>query len=123
MTSSSTTLVTEEIRLCSLPSATLVISPPDQGIQLQASAVVQLNLAKLPHEALQGLHTNVFQEIHHRDQQVHQQLGMAKQTIAQQNTKVLLAVMQQAVSRAQKFYPLALHRGYRGDPSHRHLLG
>ena len=55
-----------------------------------------LNLAKLPHEALQGLHIVVFQEIHHRDQQVHQQLGVAEQTIAQHNAEVLLAIAQQA---------------------------
>ena len=76
LASSSTTLATEESRLYPLPSAALVISLPNQEIQLPAGAGVQLNLSKLPHRALQGLHTAVFQDIHHRDQQVHQQLGM-----------------------------------------------
>ena len=84
----------EESHLHPLPSAALVISSPDQGIQLQVGAGVQLNIAKLPHDVLQGLHTALFQEIHHRDQQVHQQLGVAEHTIAQHNAKVLLAVAQ-----------------------------
>ena len=75
---SSTTISTEEIRLCSVPGATLVISPPDLEVHIQAGAGVQLNLARLSQEALQGLHTTVFQEIRHRDQQVHQQLDVAE---------------------------------------------
>ena len=78
LVTSRTALAMEESRLCVVSSIALVINPPDQAIQLQAETGVQLNLAKLPHNALQGLHTVVFQEIRHRDQQVHQQLGVVE---------------------------------------------
>ena len=46
LATSSVALAIEESHLCSLPSATLV------GIQLEAGIGIQLDLAKLPHEAL-----------------------------------------------------------------------
>ena len=68
----STVLAMEESHLCSLPSTVLV------GTQLQVDTGIKLDLAKLPHEALQGLHIAVIREIHHRDLEVHQQLSVAK---------------------------------------------
>ena len=79
LAASTTVLATEESHLYSLPSTALV------GLQLQAGADVQLDMAKLPHEALQGLHATILQEIHHQDHKVHQQHSVAEQTVAQQN--------------------------------------
>ena len=80
---------TEDSRLWTIPSAALV------GTQLPTDTETQLDLAKLPHEALQGLHNVVFQEIRHRDQRVHQQLGTAEHTITQQDVDFLLSMSQQ----------------------------
>lgn len=68
----SAALVTDESRLYSLPSAAFVINPPNLGLQVQTNTEVQLKFPRLPHEALQDLHTSLFQEIQHRYQQVHQ---------------------------------------------------
>ena len=46
-----------------LLSATLIPSPHDLGVQVQACAEVQLDIAFLPHEPLQLLHASLFEEI------------------------------------------------------------
>ena len=43
---------------------------------------LQLDLVQFPHKVLQGLHTVVLQEIHHRDQTMQQQLDVAMPIIA-----------------------------------------
>lgn len=76
MTSSSTRLTANESRAYSLPSTVLV------GAHLPVDTGLQLDLAKLPREVLQGFHTVVLQEIHHRDQTAKQQLDVAMPIIA-----------------------------------------
>ena len=84
-----------ESRLCPLPGASLMISPPDLRMQVHSCWEVQLDLARLPQDALQGLHTGIFQEIQHRDPQIHQWLGLAEQTITESNAAIALATTQQ----------------------------
>lgn len=63
-------------------------------MQVHNCQEVQLDLARLPQDMLQGLHTGIFQEIQHRDLQIHQQLGMAEKMIIEINAAIALATTQ-----------------------------
>ena len=71
-----------------------MISIPNLSTQVHSCREVQLDLARLPQDAMQGLHTGIFQEIQHWDLQIHQQLGLAEQMIIKSNAAIALATTQ-----------------------------